>query len=63
MSNLARRALLGIVGTVKTTMMISVGAHDRAGSEIYELRGKSAIGCIPDGASASPFPSRPDFRP
>jgi hypothetical protein len=63
MSNLASRALVEIVCTVTPTTMISVGARDRARSEIYEFRGKSAIGCIPDGAGASRFPSRPGFRP
>jgi hypothetical protein len=63
MSNFARRALVAIVGTVTPTTMISVGDRDRAGSEIYEFRRKSAIGCIPDGAGASRFPSGPGFRP
>jgi hypothetical protein len=42
--------LLEIVGTVTPTAMISVGASDPAGTEIYEFHGKSAIGCFPDGA-------------
>ena len=42
--------LLEIVGTVGPTPMISVGASDPAGTEIREFHGKSAIGCIPDGA-------------
>jgi hypothetical protein len=41
--------LLEIVGTVTPTPMISVGASDPDGTEIYEFHGKSAIGCIPDG--------------
>jgi hypothetical protein len=42
--------LLEIVGTVTPAPMISVGASDPDGTEIYEFHGKSAIGCIPDGA-------------
>ena len=42
--------LLEIVGTVTPTPMITVGASDRAGTEICEFHGKSEIGCIPDGA-------------
>jgi hypothetical protein len=42
--------LLEIVGTVTPTPMIAVGANDPAGTEIREFHGKSAIGCIPDGA-------------
>jgi hypothetical protein len=42
--------LLEIVGTVTPTPMISVGASDPDGTEICEFHGKSAIGCIPDGA-------------
>lgn len=42
--------LLAIVGTVTSTPMITVGASDPAGTEICEFHGKSAIGCIPDGA-------------
>ena len=33
--------LLEIVGTVTPTPMISVGASDHAGTEIYEFHGKS----------------------
>ncbi len=54
-SNLARRALLEIVGTVTPTTTISVGARDRAGSEIDEFHGKSAIGRIPGGAARRGF--------
>ena len=42
--------LLEIVGTVTPTPMISVGASDPDGTEIYEFHGKSAIGCILEGA-------------
>ena len=42
--------LLAIVGTETPMPMISVGASDPAGTEICEFHGKSAIGCIPDGA-------------
>ena len=42
--------LLEIVGTVTPTPMISVGASDPDGTEIREFHGKSAIGCIPNGA-------------
>jgi hypothetical protein len=63
MSNLALRAILEFAGTVTPTILMSVGNRDRAGSEIYEFRGKSASACIPNGAGASRFPSRPGFRP
>jgi hypothetical protein len=42
--------LLEIVGTVTPTPMITVGASDPAGTEIREFHGKSAIGCIIEGA-------------
>jgi hypothetical protein len=42
--------LLAIVGTVTPTPMITVEASDPAGTEIREFHGKSAIGCIVDGA-------------
>ena len=42
--------LLAIVGTVTPTPMITVEASDPAGTEIREFHGKSAIGCIADGA-------------
>ncbi|MGA2257359.1 MAG: hypothetical protein ABSG53_22100 [Thermoguttaceae bacterium] len=41
---------LEIVGTATSAPMITVGASDPAGTEICEFHGKSAIGCIPDGA-------------
>jgi hypothetical protein len=47
---LQRTELLEIIGTVSPTPMISVGASDPDGTEICEFHGKSAIGCIPDGA-------------
>ncbi len=55
MSSLARRALLEIVGTETPTIVVSLGARDRAGSEIYEFRGKRATGRIPDGAARRGF--------
>jgi hypothetical protein len=42
--------LLEIFGTVTDIPMISVGASDPDGTEIREFHGKSAIGCLPDGA-------------
>jgi hypothetical protein len=42
--------LLAILGTETSTPMITVGASDPDGTEICEFHGKSAIGCIPDGA-------------
>src|SRR5271166_1207924 len=42
--------LLELVGTGTSTPMITVGASDPAGTEICEFHGKSAIGCIPEGA-------------
>ena len=41
---------LAIVGTATSTPMITVAASDPDGTEIREFHGKSAIGCIPDGA-------------
>jgi hypothetical protein len=44
---------LEIFGTVVDTPMISVGASDPAGTEIYEFHGTSAIGCIPNDTDVS----------
>ena len=44
---------LEIFGTVTDQQMISVGASDPAGTEIYEFHGRSAIGCISDDADVS----------
>jgi hypothetical protein len=44
---------LEIFGTVTDQPMISVGASDPAGTEIYEFHGTSAIGCIPDETDVS----------
>jgi hypothetical protein len=41
---------LEIFGTKTSTPMITVGASDPNGTEIREFHGKSAIGCIPEGA-------------
>jgi hypothetical protein len=44
---------LEIFGTVTDQPMISVGASDPAGTEIYEFHGTSAIGCIADETDVS----------
>jgi hypothetical protein len=44
---------LEVFGTVNDVPVISVGARDPAGSDIYEFSGKSAIGCLPDKTEIS----------
>jgi hypothetical protein len=44
------KEVLAIVGPATFTPMITVAASDPAGTEICEFQGKSAIGCLPDGA-------------
>jgi hypothetical protein len=45
--------LLQIFALANSTLVISVGASDPAGTTIREFHGKSAIGYIPDGTEAT----------